>query len=403
MRAVLALALIAAAGLAVVPMAGAAKKKGKKKGAAGAVYTQTNDTTNNKLVKYKRRANGSLYGRKQVSTGGQGSTQNVGCGMNCPILDSSGAVDVIKNGRLIFVVNAGSDSVSSFRETKKGPKLVDQESTGGDLPESVTAQGGKVYVLNVNSRNITGFKYTPQGQMTPIAGSTESLGPAGGGPLGAMAPPAARQIGFDRSGDVLIVSDLLENVYDVFVLGADDTPGVPTTHTAQFPLPFGFAFDKNNRMIGSELGPLTMDGHATGNGHASSYATSGTGTVTDVNTVDSGGVLPCWVAITPNGKYAYVVNTGGGDGPASVARYRINADGSLASLGTPTPAQDGEFALTDDAVTRDGKFLYVLAPGVKDGDTSGIYRYKIGSSGGLKFLGISGGDIAVGASGLDAR
>ena len=408
-RAGLVLALLAAASLAVVPMASAKSKK--KKGAAGAVYTQTNSTNDqnepapNYLVKFKRRANGKLYGRKLVATGGTGSTQAVGCGPGCKILDSSGAVDVTKNGRLIFVVNAGSGDVSSFRETKSGPKLVDRESTGGQLPESVTAKNGLVYVLNVNSRNITGFRYTSNGQMTPIAGSTEGLGPAGGGPLGAMAPPAARQIGFDNTGNVLIVSDLLENVLDVFALGSDDTPGAPTTHPAQFPLPFGFAFDPQNRIVTSELGPLTMDGHSTVNGHASSYGLAGT-TVTDINTVDSGGRLPCWVAITPNGKYAYVVNTDAGEGTGgpSVARYAIGSNGALTSLGAPTAAPD-EFAMTDDAISRNGKFLYVLAPAVRppDGDTSRIYRYKIRSNGGLTFLGRTPGNLPIGTTGLDAR
>ena len=35
------------------------------------------------------------------------------------------------------------------------------------LPESVTAKNGLVYVLNVNARNITGFRYTSKGEMTP--------------------------------------------------------------------------------------------------------------------------------------------------------------------------------------------------------------------------------------------
>src|SRR5688572_29172110 len=58
----------------------------------GRVYTQTNDTTNNKVIAFDRAKNGKLTKTAAVSTGGQGSTQSVGCGPGCPILDSDGAV-----------------------------------------------------------------------------------------------------------------------------------------------------------------------------------------------------------------------------------------------------------------------------------------------------------------------
>ena len=44
------------------------------------------------------------------------------------------------NGKFVFAVNAGSDTVTSFRETASGLKLVNQVSSGGDLPESLAAQ-----------------------------------------------------------------------------------------------------------------------------------------------------------------------------------------------------------------------------------------------------------------------
>ena len=75
----------------------------------GAVYTQTNAPAGNSVVVFNRLANGKLKKREAVSTGGKGSTQSVGCGPGCPILDSQTAVVVSKNGKLVFAVNAGSD------------------------------------------------------------------------------------------------------------------------------------------------------------------------------------------------------------------------------------------------------------------------------------------------------
>ena len=84
----------------------------------GAVYTETNNPAGNKVVVFNRRANGRSFKRQAVATGGNGSTQSVGCGPGCPILDSNYAV--VNDGQFVFAVNAGSDTVTSFRETTAG-------------------------------------------------------------------------------------------------------------------------------------------------------------------------------------------------------------------------------------------------------------------------------------------
>ena len=86
----------------------------------GAVYTQTNSPAGNSVVVFNRGANGTLTKREAVRTGGNGSKQSVGCGPGCPILDSQTAVVVSNDGRFVFAVNAGSDTVTSFRETQCG-------------------------------------------------------------------------------------------------------------------------------------------------------------------------------------------------------------------------------------------------------------------------------------------
>ena len=174
----LCLALLAAASLAVASIASAGTRKPRPR-VVGAVYTQTNDLQQNSLVKFKRFRNGRLSQSQVVRSGGQGSTQSFGCGPNCPILDSAGAVDVTPNGKLVFTVNAGSDSVASFRETPRGLRRIDVQPSGGDLPESVTANvDGLLYVLNVNSNSISGFRYTSTGRLTPIPNSSRSLAAA---------------------------------------------------------------------------------------------------------------------------------------------------------------------------------------------------------------------------------
>jgi 6-phosphogluconolactonase (cycloisomerase 2 family) len=385
------MALLAAMGLALVPVAEAGKKK-KKSPVVGAVYTQTNNVEQNSLVKFKRLRNGKLRQSQTVRSGGQGSTQSFGCGPGCPILDSSGAVDVTPNGKLVFTVNAGSDSVASFRETPSGLKRIDVQPSGGDLPESITASvGGLVYVLNVDSNSISGFRYTPTGRLTPIPNSTRPL---------AAATSTARQIGFDNSGQMLVVTNLGASLIETFTIGGDGTPTAVQPHPTQTPLPFGFAFDPSNRIVLSELTtPPPPDGPG-GDGSTSTYGLADSGAVTNIDSETTADDLPCWVQVTGNGRYAYVVNTGAGQ-LASITRYRIAANGTLTRLGNT--AAPGEFAITDAALSRGSKFLYVLAPTVTGSNTSHIRRYAVRTGGGLRYLGRTKNNLPTSVTGLDGR
>jgi 6-phosphogluconolactonase (cycloisomerase 2 family) len=355
-------------------------------------------------VVFDRRANGKLVLRQTVRTGGKGSTQDVGCGPGCPILDSQGAVDVTPNGKLVFAVNAGSDTITSFRETSRGLKRVDTAPSGGDLPISLTTYNGLLYVLNTTDGTISGFRYDSGGDLTPIAGSTKPI--AGAGQNDVFPSGGARQIGFDRTGKWIVVTELATifggpppGAISSFKVASNGTTGGAITRQSATPLPFGFAFDNNNNLIVSEVNdPMgTVDGTTTSYG----YDTSN-GNPTPLTSLTSGGALPCWVQITKNGKTAFVINTGAGR-PPGVAKYDIADDGTLASKGV-TAAPAGTFLWTDPALSRDSKYLYVLAPtGPMMAATGRIDSYKISGKGGLKFLGSTKSNLPPGVSGLDAR
>src|SRR5271163_2113428 len=183
------------------------------------IYTETNSLTANAIVVFKRYSNGLLKQSAVVSTGGTGNTQSVGCGPGCPILDTSNEVTLAKGGKLLFAVNAGSNTVSSFRQTPLGLKLVDQKPSGGLQPESVTTSGNLVYVLNDNSGTISGFHVSPLGVLTPIPGSTQPL--ATPGPMS-----AGREISFDNTGHVLVVTEVATSLIDTFTVNSS---GVAST------------------------------------------------------------------------------------------------------------------------------------------------------------------------------
>jgi hypothetical protein len=194
---------------------------------------------------------------------------------------------------------------------------------------------------------------------------------------------------------MLVVSVLGASSLDTFVLNSADQPLAASPHPSTTPLPFGFAFDLRNRLVVSQLtDPM-------GTGNTGVYDSSSSGNLTPVDTQPSQGAAPCWVAITKNGRYVFVVNTGGG-APATITRYSLGDDGKLTFLGLTAP-NGAEFARTDEVLSGDSRYLYVLAPSVKAGDTSKIDEYKVGTDGSLSLIGATPSKLPVGASGLDGR
>lgn len=392
--------------------AGASTAKVTKVFGVGAVYTQTNDPAANSVVVFNRLANGKLQKRQAVSTGGKGSAQSVGCGPGCPILDSQTAVVVSENGRLVFAVNAGSDTVTSFRETPAGLKRVSQVSSGGDMPESLALHGSKLYVLNVATENsngttgnIYGLRVSPSGGLTPI-GSSRTLANA--------APPDhsadARAIGFKRNGKVLVVTEIAGGFMgpgapgriDTFVVGTDGKAGPAVSHPSSQPFPFGFEFDNRGHLVVTNIidptpGATTIGGVAT-------YNVSDAGVVTPLDAKPAGGILPCWVVVTNDGRYVYVVNTGAGQ-PAPVTYFSLSKSGVLTPRTPAAASLPGEFARTDAALSRDSKFLYVLSPSVGPGAPSRIDGYRLAANGSMKLVGSTpaGANLGKGATGLAAR
>jgi 6-phosphogluconolactonase len=375
----------------------------------GAVYTETNDPAGNSVVVFDRAANGTLTKRESVSTGGNGSHQEVGCGPDCPILDSTNAVVVSDNGRLVFAVNAGSNTVSSFRETGAGLKQVDQAASGGTMPESLALHGDLLYVLNVATQNangttgnIYGYRFNPSGKLTPV-GSSQPLANAAPGDRSFD----ARAIGFDPTGSVIVVTEIFGDFMtgppgkiDTFVVGEDGKAGPAIEHPSSDVAPFGFAFDNAGHLIVSNIHDPN------GLGTVSTYELTSSGGLTPIDTKPSGGALPCWVVVSNDGRYVYVVNTGAGP-PTLINSFGLSSSGSLTPLSPPAGPQPGDFLRTDAALSSDGAFLYVLAPGFGPPGTSAshIEAYRLNSDGSMTFVAATPADanLGVGATGLAAR
>ena len=360
---------------------------------SGAVYTQTNTAPINEVVVFHRAPNGTVTERNRVPTGGVGATVTPPFGF--PILDSQGGVELTENGRLLFVVNAGSNTISSFRVGPRGGvTLADRESSGGNLPVSVDSHHGVLYVLNELSGTIVGLRYDSRGRLTPIPGSTESLSAPG-------ASGVAGQVGFDRTGRIVTVTLRIPSTIDTFVLGPDDTPGPARSNPSNAPTPFGFAYDPRNTLIVSNAGvvgnPPNPADPAQFVGSGSSYRLGASGMLRALDNEPSNGRATCWVVITGNGKYAFMTNTLS----SSVSRFRIDG-GNLTLLGTTPTTSAG--AAADLALSRDSRYLYVLSPlePITGPTAASMDVYRVGADGSLTHIQSTPSNLPVGTSGLAA-
>jgi 6-phosphogluconolactonase len=407
------LALIAAA-LAVVvsvPAVAAGNKKAPSTSnptVVGEVYTLTNNTGNNEVLEYDRLSTGALKFHGAYATGGKGGTDpEHGCTAHCPFIDAQNEVILGPGRHFLFAVNSGSNTVSSFRVTAAGLTLVDQKSSGGQHPVSVTAHGSLLYVLNTHALDISGLHVSATGKLTPIKGSTQKLTK---GAVPSDVPP--KEIQFDNSGTVLAVTLLAVPVIDTFKVNARGVAGKAIANKTAHPLPFAFSVDNHDQLAVAELVDAALPPSPKAFAPVSVVSTysldTSTGKLKHIDTAGDKGFAACWTAITKNGRHEYVVNTGGGAPTgATVSVMNISSSGkvSLAQVsapGKPGPLPNGEeLARIDDALTGDNKYLYVVVPGVL-APASKIDEFKVLPNGHITMIGSTSTIKAAGVSGIAA-
>ena len=209
---------------------------------------------------FTRRANGTLAQLGSVATGGKGTTAEPP--FDFPIVDTSGSMILTPDGKLLFVVNAGSNTVTSFRVTANGLKRVSVASSHGAVPVTMASSKGLLYVVNEGERgcteqsqqkahpckhipNIYGWHYTSTGKLIPIPFSNRRLTaatPSGKkDKVGVVAGSA-----FSSDGGVFVVTQRgLPRKYgeiDTFLISRNGAAGVSHAYaTPEVDNPFGLA------------------------------------------------------------------------------------------------------------------------------------------------------------------
>ncbi|CAN5397584.1 hypothetical protein BH11BAC3_BH11BAC3_00570 [soil metagenome] len=319
------------------------------------LYTVGNSSEKNYVYSYKIKSNGMLQSNGATASGGKGTGKGLG---------SQGALVLSKDHEWLFAVNAGSNTVSSFKVKADGTlMLAHTESTMGKEPISVSVQGNLLYVLNRGSDNIHGFWVGAGGSLSHIAGSTQDLSSKG---------VDAPQISITPGGDWVIVTEKATNIIGTFKLKNNGSVNAGKFTTSVGPTPFGFDYSRDRFMIVSNAA-----GGAAGAGSSSSYIIGNNGKPNAVNgAVNNNEAAPCWVATTKYGRYAFVTNTASNN----VSSYYIAPWGALYLIA-------GEAAKTDNGpvdvvVAANNYYVYIL-----NGKSSTIGEYKRKFFGGLEHIG----------------
>jgi 6-phosphogluconolactonase (cycloisomerase 2 family) len=314
--------------------------------AQAVVYTMSNEVSGNQVIAFDVGPLGNLV------TLGEFSTQGVGTGGS---LGNQGALALDAADRWLFFPNAGDGTITSFRILENELEFVNRVPSGGFSPISITVFGTLVYVLNEgdpddpanNPDNISGFRFNVGGVLEAIPDSTRLLSQD-------LTDPA--QIGFNKLGTVLLVTEKGTDTITTYVMEQDGTPALtPVTRASAVPVPFGFSFGDRDYVFITEANP-------TGRGAIASYRVDrGTGEVSDLVDLLEAGAATCWAVLSNNQTIGYATNTGSD----SLTLFRINFNGTIEPFFQNNPDREiltGAGPL-DLVLTQDNRSLFTLNSG----------------------------------------
>jgi 6-phosphogluconolactonase len=331
-----------------------------------AIFAMTNSVEGNQIIAYSRAANGSLIEGNHFVTGGRGS------GGTTDPLGSQGSLTLSQDHSLLFAVNAGSGDLSVFRVNGANLALVQVVPSGGSAPVAVAQHGNLVYIINfAGNSNVVGFNLDGDGYLVGIPNSIRYLSATNTGPS---------SLAFSPDGRFLLVTEKVTNNIDVFSVNSDGSLSQPTITPDPIPGVFDVVFSPD----GAALILQTGGSVTTSASSISSYLVQEGGTLVPVTgSVHTLGTFACWIALTPNGQFAFASNTLS----SSISGFAIGGSGTVTALpGTVVATLPTGTNNLDIAVSDDGKFVYTMNTGA---GTIGIFAVQ--PNGSLGVIGFASG------------
>jgi len=308
----------------------------------GAVFVQTDDLNHNSVVAFNRDDDGQLHRIGEFFTGGRGGVEQ-----DVP-LDSLASQDSLTYDsahQLLFAVNAGSNTVTSFRVTGAHLTRLQTLPSGGVFPVSVSAGHDHLYVLNAGgSGSVTGYRINDSGHLSALPGAARNLGLSNDPQPKFISAPA--DVAQTADGGQVVVTTKANNTIDVFNVQGGRL-SAPVKNAAASAVPFAVSFDSQGRLAVANAG----------NSSVSSYRLLADGTLQTITAgTQDGQAALCWLVGTGDTLF------GGNAGSSTISAFGIAGDGTVSLTGTA----DGVVAHTgggtggtiDLAITRDQRFLY---------------------------------------------
>ncbi len=361
----------------------------------------------NQIVAYSRGADGVLTQIGVYNTGGVGENiRNSGANP----LASQDPLIVSKDRRFVFAVNAGSESISSFRInddyslTPADLNVSTSGQTGGQNPVSLTQFEDILYVVNTGNfvdengdelgtlpsdRNrtnasIIGFRVGDDGSLTELEGSEWTEVGANAGSIEFSDDGRNLYVTQRRTNEIVHVrlgEDYLPLQYDSGEVRLTAIPSIT-------PQPFGtdlYPSDNGTFLLVSE-----GNNGAAGLSALSSYRVEENGSLTGISLSSgvegdplvTGFTFGCWVEFveTPNGDFAYVSNTPDG----TITSYAVGDEGGLTRLESLAGSTNIEGDDSQNGVgVLDAEIAYPFLYQVVNNDGR-IAQYEIGEDGTLE-------------------
>jgi 6-phosphogluconolactonase (cycloisomerase 2 family) len=343
-------------------------------GAAHVVFVQTDNVAGNAIVAYDRAQNGTLTQAGTYPTGGNGGV------LTGSVVDhtaSQGSLTYDSRHGLLYAVNAGSNTISVFVVRRDHLFLQEILPSGGDFPVSIAVHGDLVYVLNARSGgSVQGFRALFH-LLLPLQGSTRPLG------LDPTLTPefvsTPGQVAFSPNGSQLLVTTKANGSnIDVFGVRFDGRlSATPVVNNEPGAVPFAVSFDAAGHVVATEAGPSIV----------ATFSLASNGTLTPIDAKATGQAATCWI-VDVNG-YLYASNAGSGN----VSSFSEALNGTLTPLAL-TPTDGGT---VDATASPDGRYLYVQtgAAGIVD-------EFRVNAGGSLSSIGSVTVPNAVGGEGIVA-
>jgi len=320
----------------------------------GHVYIESNDASANSIIMYKQNADGKLSWISETTSGGNGSGAGLG---------SEGAITINEDHTWLVAVNAGSNSVSSFKIKNDGSlELKHTASSGGTLPISVCVHNNLVYVVNSTTANVSGFMLGSNGSLTKIDGAEKNLSDITAGPA---------QISFNPWGNGLLVTKKNTNKISSFAINASGAITDANYTNAVGQTPFGFALSRNKYMI-----VTNAFGGAANQSSCTSYQNLYSDVIDINGSVGNHQSAACWAATTKFGRYAFVANTGSNN----LNAYYVSGSGAIYYL--PWSQMPAGSKPADLTVSANNVYVY----NINGGDHT-ITEFKRSALGRLEAMG----------------